>query len=162
MKLILLSTFLEHAIAAQIRVGIIGTDTSHVPAFTQMLNDPAAANYIPGARIVAAYRRAAVTSSKASRVSTSTRMKSSKYGVEIVPDIPALLAKVDAVILASVDGPASRPGPAGNRGAQAVFIDKPLAASYEDAKEIARLARGMPAYHGLAPHRCAGARSRKR
>ena len=32
------------ALSAQIRVGIIGTDTSHVPAFTQMLNDPKADN----------------------------------------------------------------------------------------------------------------------
>lgn len=42
--------------AADIRLGIVGTDTSHVIAFTQMLNDPAAKGHISGARVVAAYK----------------------------------------------------------------------------------------------------------
>ena len=37
-----------------IKVGIIGLDTSHVVAFTQLLNDPARPDHIPGARVVAA------------------------------------------------------------------------------------------------------------
>src|SRR5690348_13964414 len=44
------------AFAADIRVGIIGTDTSHVPAFTKMLNDASAPDHIPGARVVAAFK----------------------------------------------------------------------------------------------------------
>ncbi len=42
-----------------IRLGIIGTDTSHVPAFTQMLNDPSRPDHVPGARVVAVSRREA-------------------------------------------------------------------------------------------------------
>jgi hypothetical protein len=148
MKWALLFTFSGLMLAAEIRVGIIGTDTSHVPAFTQMLNDPAAPNHIPGARIVAAYKGGSRDIDQSfSRVDKYATEISTKYGVEIVADISQLLAKVDAVILASVDGRPHleqvRPVIAAHKP---VFIDKPLAASYEDALEIARLAReaGVP------------------
>src|ERR1700693_3011614 len=43
--------------SADLRVGVIGTDTSHVPAFTQMLNSAdGAKDHVPGARVVAAYK----------------------------------------------------------------------------------------------------------
>ena len=41
---------------AEIRVGIIGTDTSHVTAFTKVLNDKSDPNHVPGARVVAAFK----------------------------------------------------------------------------------------------------------
>ena len=41
---------------AELRLGIIGTDTSHVSAFTKILNDEMSPDHIPGARIVAAYK----------------------------------------------------------------------------------------------------------
>ena len=37
-----------------IRVGIIGLDTSHVTAFTETLNNPAAKDHVAGAKVVAA------------------------------------------------------------------------------------------------------------
>jgi hypothetical protein len=40
----------------EIRVGIIGTDTSHVTAFTRLLNDMNDPNHVPGARVVAAFK----------------------------------------------------------------------------------------------------------
>jgi hypothetical protein len=67
--------------------------------------------------------------------------------VEIVPDIPTLLSKVDVVLLTSVDGRVhleqARPVIAAHKP---LFIDKPLAATLEDAREIARLAKaaGVP------------------
>jgi hypothetical protein len=66
----------------------------------------------------------------------------SKYGVEIVPDIATLLTKVDAVLLESVDGrPHLEQAKPVIAAKKPLFIDKPLSASYEDAKEIARLAK---------------------
>jgi hypothetical protein len=45
------------AAGADFRLGIIGTDTSHVPAFTKMFNgDPAAPDHVAGARVVAAFK----------------------------------------------------------------------------------------------------------
>src|SRR5207249_11844698 len=69
------------------------------------------------------------------------------WGVEFVDSIEALCAKVDAVLLESVDG---RPhlnqvGPVFT-AKKRVFIDKPMTASYADAREIVRLSResGVP------------------
>ena len=38
-------------LGADLRIGIIGTDTSHVSAFAKVLNDPTNKNHIPGAKI---------------------------------------------------------------------------------------------------------------
>ena len=135
--------------AADLRVGIIGTDTSHVPAFTQMLNDDStAADHIPGARVVAAFKGgSADVANSANRVEGFASQINSKWGVEIVPDIATLLSKVDVVLLSSVDGRVhleqARPVIAAHK---AIFIDKPLASTLEDAREIARLAKaaGVP------------------
>ena len=89
---------------AQIRVGIVGTDTSHVPAFTRLLNDPSAPDHIPGARVVAAYKGGSKDlESSWSRVDKYAEEIKTKWGVEIVPDIPTLCSKVDAVLLESAE-----------------------------------------------------------
>src|ERR1035437_7938421 len=57
MKVILVSLlFCAASLATDIRLGIIGTDTSHAVAFTAMFNDPAAKDHVTGARVVAAFR----------------------------------------------------------------------------------------------------------
>ncbi len=129
--------------AADLRLGIVGTDTSHAVAFASILNNPESKNYIPGARIVAAYKGGSADLPESSgRVEKYAAELQSKYGVEIVPDIATLMTKVDAVLLESVDG---RPHLAQFReiakGHKPVFIDKPLASTLADAREIARLAR---------------------
>lgn len=126
-----------------IKVGIIGTDTSHVPAFTKLLNDPKEPGHIPGARVVAAFKGGSHdVESSHTRVERFAAEIHDKYGVEIVSSIEELLTKVDAVLLESVDG---RPHLAQARpvfkAKKRVFIDKPFAASYADAREIVRLSR---------------------
>jgi len=129
--------------AADLRVGIIGTDTSHVPAFTKLLNgDSADSDHIPGARVVAAYKGGSKDiPESANRVNQYAEEIRAKYGVEILPDIDALLGKVDAVLLESIDGRVhleqARLVIAAHKP---LFIDKPLAATLEGAREIARLA----------------------
>ncbi len=149
MKAILVFVCATALSAADFRLGVIGTDTSHVPAFAQLLNSaPDAKDHIAGARIVAAYKGgSADVESSISRVDEYANEVRTKWGVEIVNTIPELLARVDGVLLTSVDGRVHldqvRPVFAAHKP---VFIDKPLAASYEDAKEIARLASaaGVP------------------
>ncbi len=147
LRLLLLITSVP-LLAADIRVGIVGTDTSHVPAFTKMLNDASAPNHIPGARVVAAFKGGSpdVESSR-TRVDKFADEIHQQYGVEIVPDIPTLCSKVDAVLIESVDGRAHLPQVRQVFAAKKpVFIDKPLASTLEDAREIARLGKeaGVP------------------
>jgi predicted dehydrogenase len=135
--------------AADLRIGIIGTDTSHVPAFTQLFNgDPSRPDHVAGARVVAAYKGgSADVENSASRVEQYAEQIHSKFGVEIVPDIATLLSKVDVVLLSSIDGRVhlaqARPVIAAHKP---LFIDKPLASTLADAREIARLAKeaGVP------------------
>lgn len=136
------------AAAADIRVGIIGTDTSHARAFTQILNDSTRADHVPGAKVVAAYKGGSpdIDNSR-ERVDTIAAELHEKWGVEIVDDIPTLCSKVDAILLESVDGRKhlEQVKPVFEAGKR-VFIDKPLAASFEDTREIARLGKkhGVP------------------
>ena len=119
------------------RVGIIGLDTSHAPAFTKALNaeksDPALAGY----RVVAAYPQGSrdIVSS-VERIPAYTEQVRS-MGVEIVDSIGLLLSKVDVVLLETNDGrlhleQARQVFAAG----KPVFIDKPVAASLKDAVAI--------------------------
>jgi predicted dehydrogenase len=137
-----------------IKIGIIGLDTSHVVAFTQLLNDTKRADHVPGARVVCAFKGgSADIESSASRVEGFTKTLQEKWGVEIVDSIETLCKKVDAVLIESVDGrphlEQARPVFAAKKR---VFIDKPLAGSLKDAREIARLAKesGTPFFSASA------------
>ncbi len=139
----LLFFFATFASAADIRIGIIGTDTSHVVAFTKILNDPKNPDHIPGARIVAAYKAGSKDiESSFSRVDKYAEELARDWKVEIVPDIATLLTKVDAVLLESVDGrPHLAQAKAIIAAGKPFFVDKPLASTLEDAVEIARFAK---------------------
>ena len=122
------------------RIGIIGLDTSHVTAFTRVINDPAK-NY--GCKVVVGYPGGSPDiSASADRVETFTNQLRDKYGVEIVDTIDELCQKVDGVLLESVDGRPHleqvRPVIAAKKP---VFIDKPMASNLADVIEIFRLAK---------------------
>src|SRR6478735_8971037 len=74
--------------AKPIRVGIIGLDTSHVPAFTKILNDPKASGDLAGFRVVAGFPGGSpdVASSR-DRVEGYTKQLRD-MNVEIVDSIP--------------------------------------------------------------------------
>jgi hypothetical protein len=129
--------------AAELKIGIIGLDTSHVTAFTELINNPASKQHVPGGKVVAAFKGGSPdVESSASRVDGYTKTLQDRYGVKIVSSIEELCRDVDAVLLESVDG---RPHLAQVRPVIAahkpVFIDKPIAGSFKDAVEIMKLAR---------------------
>ena len=132
----------------EIRLGIIGTDTSHVTAFTQLLHEKNNPNHVPGARVVAAFKGGSpdVEASR-TRIDRFAGELKEKWGVEFVGSIEELAQKVDAVLLLSVDGrPHLNQVRPVFKAKKRVFIDKPFTASYADAREIVRLSResGVP------------------
>lgn len=127
-----------------IRIGMIGLDTSHSVAFTQILNTPGDKDKaaVAGCRVVAAYPKGSPDiRSSVERVPEYTQ-KVRDLGVEIVDSIDDLVTKVDAVLLETNDG---RPHleqvlPVLKAG-KPVFIDKPIAGSLTDAVAIFEAAR---------------------
>lgn len=151
--LFLLSTSLlsfDPAFGADLRLGLIGLDTSHVTAFTEVLNNPKHKEHVPGARVVAAFKGGSPDiPSSISRVEEYTTALREKYGVKIHDTIAAVCAEVDAVLIESVDG---RPHLEQARQVIAakkpLYIDKPVAGTLRDALEIYRLAEaaGVPIF----------------
>ena len=137
------------ATAQEVRVGIIGLDTSHSTAFTKILNDAHAETDVAGFRVVAAYPKGSPDiASSLSRIPQYTE-EIQAMGVEIVENIDALLTKVDVVLLETNDGrphldQALRVIEAG----KPLFIDKPVAGSLVDAVKIFEAAKrqGVPVF----------------
>jgi predicted dehydrogenase len=126
-----------------LKAGIIGLDTSHVTAFTKLLNGPNTKGDLADVRIVAAYPGGSpdVPESR-NRVAGYTKELREMYGVEIVDSIDALLQKVDVVFLESVDGrPHLEQARPVFKARKPLFIDKPVAGSLADAIEIFQLAK---------------------
>ena len=126
-----------------IRIGIIGLDTSHVPAFTGLFNDPKASGELAGFKVVARVPRGSKdVKASYSRVDMFTKQINEKYGVEIVNSIDELLAKADVVLIESVDGrPHLEQAMPVFKAGKKVFIDKPIAGSLADVLMIFELAQ---------------------
>lgn len=123
------------------RVGIIGLDTSHSPAFTKILNDdsddPIARNY----QLVAAYPYGSSTV-ESSAVRIPKYIEEVKaMGVEIVDSIDELLDKVDCVFLETNDGKLHlEQAAAVFKAGKKCFIDKPMATTLAECIAIYELA----------------------
>ena len=131
-----------------IRIGIIGLDTSHVEVFAKLLNDPDNPNHVPGGRLVIGYPGGSADFVKsASRVDGYTKLLATKFEVEMVDSPEAVAEASDAILLTSVDGRVhldqfSRIA----RFRKPTFIDKPFAVTSRDAEGLAALAleQGTP------------------
>lgn len=129
--------------AAELRLGMVGLDTSHATAFTKLINDPTDKDYVPGGRVVAAVKGGSKDiESSWTKVDGYTKELAEKWGVKLYDTLEAMCADVDAVLIESVDG---RPHLAQAKpviaAGKALYIDKPMAGSLKDVLEIFRLAR---------------------
>lgn len=138
--------------AAELRIGMIGLDTSHVVVFTKTFNDPKDKNYIPGGKVVAAYKGGSPDiPGSANRLEGFTKTLRETYGVKIVDSIEELCEQVDVVMLESVDGrPHLEQARPVIKAKKPLFIDKPVAGSLRDAIEIYALAKenNVPVFSG--------------
>jgi hypothetical protein len=132
-----------------IRVGIIGLDTSHVIYFTRLLNAEDSPPELAGCRVVAAYPKGSPDiESSVSRVPKYTQ-EVQAMGVEIVGSIAELLPRVDAVLLETNDGrPHLRQALPVLKAGKRMFIDKPMAGSLVDVIAIFEAAKhyGVPIF----------------
>ncbi|MHC4230909.1 MAG: Gfo/Idh/MocA family protein [Planctomycetota bacterium] len=122
------------------RLGMIGLDTSHVTAFTKLINNSQAKH---GCKVVVGYSGGSPdVESSASRVEGYTKQLRENYGVEIVDTIEELCRKVDGVLLESVDGrPHLKQARPVIKAGKPLFVDKPMAGNLVDVIEIFRLAK---------------------
>lgn len=142
---VLLITFLLGFLSvaeAQIKIGIIGLDTSHSIAFTKFLNGGDKKEEFKDFKIVAAYPYGSKTIKSSSDRIHGYIDQVKELGVEIVPSIEALLKKVDCVMLETNDGNMhlEQALEVFNAG-KIMFIDKPLGATLAQSIAIYQLAK---------------------
>ncbi|SHF07310.1 Predicted dehydrogenase [Fodinibius roseus] len=119
----------------EIRIGIIGLDTSHSLAYAKLINQTDSSS-LAGLRVVAAYPKGNPDLATGERIPEFTE-DVRKLGIEIVGSIDELLARVDVVMLETRDGrmhleqalPVLKAG-------KPLYIDAPLAGSLGEAIAI--------------------------
>lgn len=135
---------------SELKIGMVGLDTSHCPSFTKLLNNTDDPHHVPGGRVHIAYPGGSKDLPVSyERVDGFTAQLRDEFGIEIVDTIEEVAERSDAILLESVDGrmhleefrklaPYGKP----------VFIDKPLTTSSEEAKEIFALSKqhGAPVF----------------
>lgn len=138
--------------APAIKVGIIGLDAHAVP-WTRIIHDPGAKPPISHMQVVAAVPTFSpdIPFSADNIQANTAAMR--ELGVDIADSISAMVERVDAVMVLSIDGrphlEQARPAFAAKKP---VFIDKPIAASLADIMRILRLAEesGTPVFSNSA------------
>ncbi|MFA7229689.1 MAG: Gfo/Idh/MocA family oxidoreductase [Victivallaceae bacterium] len=125
-----------------LKVGMIGLDTSHCPAFVKLLNDDKNEFHVSGAKVVKAFPGgSAKFSNSINRVGQFTE-ELRTLGVEICDSIEAAAEGMDAFLLESVDGCQHlEQFKALAKFGKPIFIDKPFACCFADAKAIAAIAK---------------------
>jgi predicted dehydrogenase len=129
----------------ELKIGIIGLDTSHVIIFSDAFNNPATKAPIAGAKVVAAWSGGSHDlESSISRVPGYTKDLQEKFGVQIMDSIEAVVAASDAILHTSLDGRVHLEQfqriAAAAKG-KPVFVDKPFALRAIDARAIFNIAK---------------------
>ena len=118
---------------SQMKIGMIGLDTSHVPAFAKLLNK----NKKSSAKLLYGFPGGSdLCEVSYNRVGKFT-IAAAQEGVEIIEEIEGVAEKSEAIFLLSCDGrqhleqfqaiaPFKKP----------VYIDKPFTCSLPDARKI--------------------------
>lgn len=122
-------------------IGLIGLDTSHVVAFTSLLNNPEHEFHVPGGSVSVAFPAGSPDYDKSSsRVEGFTAKLRDEWGVRLVDCPEAVAESCDLVMIESVDArqhldqfkqtlPYRKP----------TYIDKPFALKLSEAREMIRL-----------------------
>jgi predicted dehydrogenase len=128
-----------------LRIGMVGLDTSHAAAFTRLLNDAGGTHHVRGGNVVKAFPGGSpdfeLSLSRIGKITDEVR----RYGVEIVDTLEEAADQTDAILLESVDGGTHLEQFRRLAGyKKPVFIDKPFSLSSADADEM----DGLSKMHG--------------
>ena len=123
-----------------IRIGIIGLDTSHSTAFTELVNSGNEA-WAEGFKVVAAYPYGSQTIESSYKRIPEYTDKVKQHGVKIVDSIADLLKEVDCVLLETNDGRLHlEQAVEVFKAGKICFIDKPIGATLGEAIAIYAMA----------------------
>ena len=134
------------AARAEIRIGMIGCDTSHSLEFTSDFNVKKVCAPIGDFRVTCAYQWGSRDIVSMTNRYPRYLPKLGEMGVKMVPTIAELLAQVDAVLLETNDGSEHEAQALEVfRSGKPVFIDKPLSNTFAGALRIVEAAKACGA-----------------
>ena len=120
-----------------IKIGIIGLDTSHSTAFTELLNGDSDDKFVKEFEVVAAYPYGSKTIQSSYERIPGYIEEVKKHGVEITSSIAELLDKVDCVMLETNDGRIHlEQAMEVFKSGKICYIDKPIGATLGQAIAI--------------------------
>jgi len=126
----------------ELKIGMIGLDTSHASAFAKLLNDPAHPHHVKGGKVVIACPAGSLDFGlSTSRIGKITKEVESQ-GVIMAGTIEEVAEQSDCILVESVDGRAHLEQV--RRLAKfhkPIFVDKPLCLSSADASAIVELSK---------------------
>ena len=128
--------------ASDLKIGIIGLDTSHTVAFTQLLqgNDTPPEQRLPGLRVAHAMRFPSPFQEEKGQNERQAQMEA--LGVVMKPSVAELAEGMDALFLEINDPAQHLPFFRQVAGlGLPIFLDKPLAADLADGRQIVALAQ---------------------
>lgn len=124
-----------------IKIGIIGLDTSHSTAFTELLNGDSDDKFVKEFEVVAAYPYGSKTIQSSYERIPGYIEEVKKHGVEITSSIAELLDKVDCVMLETNDGRIHlEQAMEVFKSRKICYIDKPIGATLGQAIAIYEMA----------------------
>ncbi|HWB53172.1 MAG TPA: Gfo/Idh/MocA family oxidoreductase [Tepidisphaeraceae bacterium] len=124
------------------RIGLVGLDTSHAVAFARNLNNAKDPEHVKGARVVVGLPGPSADFELSfGRVEKFTAEVRDQWGVKIVESPEAVAEQCDVLFITSVDGRkhldfVKRTA----KFKKPTFVDKPMALTTADAKEMFRIA----------------------
>lgn len=127
--------------ATPLKAGIIGLD-AHARSWAKILNNPDAEGELADLRVVAGYPAGSPDIPQSQKLLKKGIEAFQELGIPLVDSIDTLIRKSDVVMILSIDGrPHLAQAQEVIKAGKPVFIDKPVAGSLADAKQIYALAR---------------------
>jgi predicted dehydrogenase len=140
----------------ELKIGLVGLDTSHCIAFGKCFNKPGHADHVPGGQITLAFPGGSSDFELShSRVGKFTEQMQHEFGVKIAESPEAVAEAADLLFITAADGRTHLDYVRKTiHSRRPTFIDKPMAVSSADAREIFKLGE----QHAVAIMSCSSLR----